>query len=93
MVAMGFLSRRFESLGLCGRTEATATTAAVLPVRQRRRSRPSRSSHLLKLSNISTDFQSPDAKSDFVSDVVTPRVGAPAAKLGVANIWRYVSLY
>jgi hypothetical protein len=32
MVAMGFLSRRFESLGLCARTEATATTTAVLRV-------------------------------------------------------------
>jgi hypothetical protein len=41
---------------------------AVLPVRQQRRSRPSRSSQLLKTADISTDFQSPDAKSDFVSD-------------------------
>jgi hypothetical protein len=37
-----------QSLGLCGRTEATATTTAVLPVRQQRRSRPSRSSQLPK---------------------------------------------
>ena len=31
MVATGFPSRRFESLGLCGRTETAATTTATLP--------------------------------------------------------------
>jgi hypothetical protein len=31
MAATGFLSRRFESLGLSGRTETAATTTAMLP--------------------------------------------------------------
>jgi uncharacterized repeat protein (TIGR03803 family) len=31
MVATGFLSRRFESPGLCGRTETAATTTVMLP--------------------------------------------------------------